>query len=69
MGKKYDKECKGGDDCNEAKHLCKISRRCGPDQLRAIIRDARFFCSKCGRAAHEAGSLCKPLEIYLTVQN
>jgi len=63
MEKKYDKECKGGDDCNEDKHLCKISRRSGPDQIREIIRDARFFCRKCGRSAHEAGHLCKPMDL------
>jgi hypothetical protein len=27
------------------------------------VRDAKFFCRKCGRAAHEASNLCKPLEI------
>ena len=43
MGKKYDKECMGGDDCHEEKHLCKIAGRSEPDQIREIIRDSRFF--------------------------
>ena len=63
MGKKYDKECMGGDDCHEEKHLCKIAGRSEPDQIRDIIRDSRFFCRKCGRSAHKADNLCKPLDL------
>ena len=63
MGTKYDKECKGGDDCNKAEHLCKIAKRGDLDQIREVIRDARFFCIKCGRSAHEAGNLCMPLDL------
>ncbi len=63
MGKKYDKECKGGDECYEEEHLCKISKRGDLDQIRDVIRDARFFCRRCGRSAHEAYNLCKPMDL------
>ena len=63
MGKKYDKECPGGDDCYEDKHLCKVTKKYDPDQIRKIVKDAQFFCRKCGRSAHDAGNLCKPLDI------
>jgi hypothetical protein len=63
MNKKYDKQCMGGDDCKAEEHLCKLARRCEPDQIREIIRDARYFCRKCGRSAHEADNLCKPVDL------
>lgn len=63
MGKKYDKECRGGDDCHEEIHLCKIARKSDPDQIREIIKNARFFCRKCGRSAHKAENVCKPVDL------
>jgi hypothetical protein len=63
MGRKYDKPCKGGEDCYEEGHLCKIVKRTNFDRLRELIKDARYYCGKCGRSAHEAENLCRPVEL------
>ena len=63
MGTDYRKECRGGEDCGDERHLCKIAKNSAPDAVREIIKNARYFCSKCGRSAHNADNLCKPLEI------
>lgn len=63
MSKKYNEECKGGEDCHEEGHLCKIAARKDLEQVRALIRDAKYFCRKCGRSARDASNLCKPTDI------
>ena len=63
MGNDYENSCKGGEDCQDRRHLCKISKDNDHQRIREIIKDARYFCKKCGRSAREAEHLCKPLEI------
>ena len=63
MGKEREEPCKGGDDCYSESHLCKIARREDPELVRPLVRDARFFCRKCGRAAHNDVNLCRPARI------
>ncbi len=63
MGEPYKKGCKGGEDCSNEEHLCKIAGRKDFDRVRDVVKDSRYFCSKCGRAAHIDKHLCKPLEI------
>ncbi len=59
MGKGNDKPCKGGDDCRNDDHLCRIEKRGDMELLRRLGNDARFSCRKCGRSAHEEKNLCK----------
>jgi len=61
MGKKYDTICKGGEDCYEERHLCKIVKRNDFDLVRELIKDTRYFCGKCGRSSHDAENLCRPM--------
>ncbi len=63
VGEKHKKECKGGEDCSDEKHLCKIAGKKDFNRVRDIVREARYFCMKCGRAAHNNVNLCKPAEI------
>ena len=63
MGKKYDYDCQGGEDCIDEKHLCKVSKQNDLDNLKAIARDAQYICGKCGRSAHSAKNLCKPVDL------
>jgi len=63
MSKKYGEDCKGGEDCRDENHLCRVVGRKDPDEIRTLIRDAKYFCRKCGRSAREASNLCKPLDI------
>ena len=55
--------CKGGSDCHEENHLCRIVVRKEFDQDRDIVRDAKYYCKKCGRAAHIEENLCRPARI------
>jgi hypothetical protein len=63
MGKENDKPCRGGEDCSNKDHLCRIAKREDMELLRQLVRDARFSCHKCGRAAHDEKNLCKPAKL------
>jgi hypothetical protein len=44
--------------------LCKIcSGEFELKDLRPLVKDAKYVCAKCGRAAASKGSLCKPSPI------
>lgn len=48
---------------HEENHLCRIVVRQDMDRVRAIVRDAQFFCKNCGRAANDKENLCNPSKI------
>jgi len=33
------------------------------EELKPLVRDARYICKACGRAAHNAENLCEPTEL------
>ncbi|UCD34778.1 MAG: hypothetical protein JSU90_10890 [Nitrospiraceae bacterium] len=63
MGKKHDSGCKGGEDCVHEGHLCRMTGRLEFDRIRELVKDARYLCRKCGRAARLAENVCKPVEL------
>ena len=63
MDNDHKNSCKGREECQNRRHLCKIAKDNDLQQIREIIKDARYFCRKCGRSANDAEHLCKPLEI------
>ena len=50
-----------------AKKLCSLVKdglqKDGAKRYKALLRDARYMCRKCGRAAGKAKNLCKPTEL------
>lgn len=46
------------------KHLCYLNNigflASNPDDYKALLRNAKYVCKNCGRAAAEAKNLCKP---------
>ena len=54
--------CKESKDCHE-QHLCKLVKRDDMEQVKKLVKDAAFFCKKCGRAAREKDNLCDPSRI------
>ncbi|GAB6270935.1 MAG: hypothetical protein PHH96_00620 [Smithellaceae bacterium] len=48
---------------DKEKHLCKLKDHIKEDfeQYRQLVRNAKFVCMKCGRAAHDERHLCKPV--------
>lgn len=46
------------------KHLCYLNnlefQKNNPEEYKELIKDARFYCENCGRAAANEKNLCKP---------
>jgi hypothetical protein len=46
------------------RHLCYLTNLGfmaeSPHEYLELVKDARFFCKQCGRAARSADNLCKP---------
>ena len=55
--------CKGGSDCHQENHLCRIVVRKEFDRVREIVKDAEYYCKNCGRAAGNEDNLCRPARI------
>jgi len=50
----------------KVKTLCELKKDCLKENLpeyKKLVRDARFLCKKCGRAARDAERLCKPVSL------
>ena len=50
---------------DKEKHLCKFKDHI-KDELelyKRLVKEPRYVCLKCGRAAHEEKHLCKPAAI------
>jgi len=49
------------------KRLCSLVRKGfqkdQPEEYKGLLRDAKYMCKKCGRAAAKAKCLCKPTKI------
>ncbi len=56
-------ECKSNQQCHEENHICRIIIRKDLARIKKLVKDSRFFCKNCGRAAHEAENLCNPSRI------
>lgn len=63
MAFKYVHECKNSAKCHTANHLCQIVIQRDLGRIKELVKDARFFCKNCGRAAREAENLCNPSKI------
>ena len=46
------------------KHLCYLNnlrfQESNTEEFKALIKDPKFYCTNCGRAAVNAKNLCKP---------
>ena len=51
-----------GKDSKQGKesHLCKLVKREEIEQVRQLVKDPAYLCTKCGRAAREQSRLCEP---------
>ena len=47
------------------KHLCYLaeSGNCSLDEIKLLVKDAKFICRTCGRAAVAEESLCEPVAL------
>ena len=46
-------------------HLCDLAERgeLTLDQIKALVKDPKFICRKCGRVANKAENLCEPVPL------
>ena len=63
MSKNSIHQCKGGKDCHEENHLCRIAVKKDLERVRKVVKEAVYFCKKCGRSARLEEHLCKPSKI------
>jgi hypothetical protein len=43
------------------KHLCRLMQKeIEPDELKMLVKDAKYICLNCGRAAAKSENLCVP---------
>jgi predicted amidophosphoribosyltransferase len=47
------------------KHLCKmvVGDQVDIEDLKPLVRNAKYICSSCGRAAAKAENLCAPVPL------
>lgn len=49
------------------KHLCYLNnlhyQESNPEDFKELIRDPKFYCANCGRAAANEKNLCKPVKL------
>lgn len=49
------------------RHLCYLQNLGfateSPREYKALVRDAKYMCLMCGRAAAKAANLCKPVKL------
>ncbi len=49
---------------NHDEHMCMLlAKKTDVEALKPIVRDAKFICKNCGRAAAEAERLCAPVAL------
>ena len=63
MSKNLVHKCHSNSQCHEENHICRIIVRGDLERIKKLVKDTRFFCKNCGRAAHEKENLCNPAKI------
>jgi hypothetical protein len=46
-------------------HLCDMASKgqVTLEQMKELVRNAKFICNKCGRVAANSGNLCEPVSL------
>ncbi len=54
-----EKKCKG----DHQGHLCVLSSKESLDELKKLVRNPKYICFTCGRAADQEKNLCNPMPL------
>ena len=63
MSIRYVFVCKDQNTYHVKNHLCQIIVDRDLDRIKKLVKDAKYYCKNCGRAAHDKGNLCNPAKI------
>jgi len=63
MSKNLVHKCHTKAQCHDENHICRIILKGDLERIKKLVKDTRFFCKNCGRAAHEKENLCNPSKI------
>ncbi len=63
MGFSYTHKCAGSENCHKKNHLCQIILERDLGRVKELVKEAKYFCKNCGRAAHAKDNLCNPSKI------
>lgn len=55
--------CAASIEDHEKNHLCQIIVQNDQDKVKELVKDAKYYCKSCGRAAHSEKNLCFPSKI------
>jgi hypothetical protein len=55
--------CRNNDDCHKKNHICQVVIQKDFGRVKEMVKDAKFYCKNCGRAASEEANLCNPSKI------
>jgi hypothetical protein len=44
-------------------HMCEYAKHHNVDQMRERVKNAKFICEVCGRAANSKDYLCRPVDL------
>ncbi|MHB8764388.1 MAG: hypothetical protein ACYDA8_08655 [Deferrisomatales bacterium] len=56
-------QCHSSEHHHEENHLCRIAAKHDLERVKKIVKDAQFFCKRCGRAANDEKNLCDPSKL------
>ena len=49
------------------KHLCYLNnlefQKSNPEEYKTLVKNAKFYCGNCGRAAASEKNLCNPIKL------
>jgi hypothetical protein len=48
---------------NHSQHLCEYSRHHGVEEMRERVKNPKWICEVCGRAANKKEFLCRPVKM------
>ena len=54
-----EKPCAG----DHSQHICKLAEDDKFEDIKQLVKDAKYICENCGRASHAEENLCSPIDV------
>jgi len=55
----------GGKPCagDHLQHICKLAEDGKLEDIKQLVKDTKYICENCGRAANAEENLCSPIDV------